>query len=62
MISTVLLVGASVAKCAEPIQSAGLPLQPLDVGKGGKKKRWTDGEAALKNKEKREKNYKNLGT
>lgn len=27
VISTVLLVGASVAKCAEPIQSAGLPLQ-----------------------------------
>lgn len=27
MISTVLLVGASVAKCAEPIKGAGLPLQ-----------------------------------
>eukprot|EP00913_Durusdinium_trenchii_P026415 g24783.t2 len=27
VISTVLLVGASVAKCAEPIHSAGLPLQ-----------------------------------
>ena len=27
MISTVLLVGASVAKCAEPIHSAGAPLQ-----------------------------------
>jgi len=39
VISTVLLVGASVAKCAEPIQSAGLPLQPLGVGgnkNGGK--------------------------
>lgn len=27
VISTVLLVGASVAKCAEPIKGAGLPLQ-----------------------------------
>ena len=29
VISTVLLVGASVAKCAEPIHSAGAPLQSL---------------------------------
>ncbi len=27
VISTVLLVGASVAKCAAPIKGAGLPLQ-----------------------------------
>ena len=30
VISTVLLVGASVAKCAEPIHSAGAPLQSLE--------------------------------
>ena len=49
VVSTVLLVGASVAKCAAPIKGAGIPLQlaccALHLFGGGNL--WNDGMARM---------------